>query len=94
MHRLIAKVSLTFSSSMPPAAFDALVQRVVLLVDAPWDAAIMPPGSDPAYRITMFGSGNGLLTFHAGRERRRDEGLQGTADALGRHIVRRGQSQG
>lgn len=25
----------------------------------------MPPGSDPAYRITMFGSGSGLLTFYA-----------------------------
>jgi hypothetical protein len=50
---------------IPPAAFDALVERVRVLVDQPWDAAVMPPGSDPAYRITMFGSGNGLLTFRA-----------------------------
>jgi hypothetical protein len=50
---------------MPSAAFDALVERVRILVDQPWDAAVMPPGSDPAYRITMFGSGNGLLTFLA-----------------------------
>jgi hypothetical protein len=27
---------------MPPAEFDALVERVTVLVDAPWDAAIMP----------------------------------------------------
>lgn len=25
----------------------------------------MPPGDDPAYCITVFGSGLGLLTFHA-----------------------------
>ncbi len=25
----------------------------------------MPPGDDPAYRMTVFGSGSGLLTFHA-----------------------------
>ena len=24
----------------------------------------MPPGDDPAYRRTVFGSGWGLLTFH------------------------------
>jgi hypothetical protein len=50
---------------IPSAAFDALVDRVRVLVDQPWDAAVMPPGRDPAYRITMFGSGNGLLTFRA-----------------------------
>jgi hypothetical protein len=38
---------------------------VIALVDAPWDAAVMPPGTDPAYRITTFGSGYGLLSFHA-----------------------------
>jgi hypothetical protein len=52
-------------NGIPPAAFDALVDRVVALIDEPWDAAVMPPGDDPAYRMTMFGSGNGLLTFHA-----------------------------
>jgi len=34
------------------------------LVKEPWDAVIMPPGDDPAYRITVFGSGLGLLSFH------------------------------
>ena len=33
------------------------------LVDAPWDAIVMPPGDDPAYRQAVFGSW-GLLTFH------------------------------
>jgi hypothetical protein len=41
----------------------ALIQ--LNLVDEPWDAAVMPPGDDPAYRMTVFGSGSGLLTFHA-----------------------------
>lgn len=50
---------------LPAAAFDALVERVTDLVDEPWDAVVMPPGNDPAYRTTVFGSGYGLLTFHA-----------------------------
>jgi hypothetical protein len=25
----------------------------------------MPPGSDPAYRMTVFGAGYGLVSFHA-----------------------------
>jgi hypothetical protein len=25
----------------------------------------MPPGKDPAYRMTVFGTGYGLLAFHA-----------------------------
>ncbi len=37
---------------------------MVDLVEEPWDAAIMPPGKDPAYRMTVFGAGYGLLTFH------------------------------
>ncbi len=49
---------------LPGAAFDALVDRVVDLVEEPWDAVVMPPGDDPAYRRTVFGSGWGLLTFH------------------------------
>jgi len=36
----------------------------VELVEAPWDAVVMPPGDDPAYRRTVFGAGWGLLTFH------------------------------
>ena len=49
---------------LPAAAFDALVERVTSL-DEPWDAAVIPPGDDPADRMTVFGSGSGLLTFHA-----------------------------
>lgn len=50
---------------LPSAAFDALAERVVDLVDEPRDATVMPPGDDPAYRMTVFGSGYGLLSFHA-----------------------------
>jgi hypothetical protein len=53
-------------NGLPAAAFDALLERVVVLVDQPWDAAVMPPGDDPAYRVVMFGAGYGLLSFHAG----------------------------
>jgi len=49
---------------LPSEAFDALLDRVVELVEAPWDAVVMPPGDDSAYRRTVFGSGWGLLTFH------------------------------
>lgn len=52
-------------NGLPKAAFDALVDRVVALADAPWDAAVLPPGGDPAYRQTVFGVGYGLLSFHA-----------------------------
>ena len=48
---------------LPAAGFDALLARVVELVDAPWDAIVMPPGDDHAYRQAVFGSW-GLLTFH------------------------------
>ena len=49
---------------LPSEPFDALLDRVVELVGEPWDAVVMPPGDDPAYRRTVFGSGWGLLTFH------------------------------
>jgi mRNA-degrading endonuclease RelE of RelBE toxin-antitoxin system len=49
---------------LPSEAFDALLDRVVELVEAPWDAVVMPPGDDQAYRQTVFGSGWGLLIFH------------------------------
>jgi hypothetical protein len=50
-------------NGLPLAAFDALVERVADLVDAPWDAVLMTNGGDPAYRQTFFGQGYGLLTF-------------------------------
>ena len=51
-------------NGLPSDAFDALVERVVALVEEPWDAVVMSPGDDPAYRRAVFGSGWGLLTFH------------------------------
>jgi hypothetical protein len=41
-------------NGLPGAAFDALLQRVVDLAEEPWDAAVMPPGKDPAYRMTVL----------------------------------------
>jgi len=51
-------------NGLPSVAFDALVQRVVALVEAPWDADLVAPGNDPAYRQVTFGGGYGLLSFH------------------------------
>jgi hypothetical protein len=31
-------------NGLPAVAFDALLERVVVLVDEPWDAAVIPPG--------------------------------------------------
>jgi hypothetical protein len=50
-------------SGLPSAAFEAIVERVVDLVHAPWDAVVMTRGGDPAYRQVTFGQGYGLLTF-------------------------------
>jgi hypothetical protein len=50
---------------LPKDAFDALVDRVVILLDEPWDATVMWPGNDPAYRETAFGAGLGFISFHA-----------------------------
>jgi hypothetical protein len=41
------------------------VERIVDLVDEPWDASVMPPGDDSSFRMTIFDSGNGLLSFYA-----------------------------
>jgi hypothetical protein len=51
-------------NGLPSAAFDALVERVVALVLEPWDADLMAPGDDRAYRQAVFGAGYGLLSFH------------------------------
>jgi len=59
--------ALTQLNGLPATAFDALVERVVDLVDEPWDASVMPPGDDPAFRMTVFDAGNGLLTLLYGR---------------------------
>jgi hypothetical protein len=50
-------------NGLPQAAFDALVERVTVLVSEPWDAAVIPPDNDPAFRRTVFGGGFGLLSF-------------------------------
>jgi hypothetical protein len=42
-------------NGLPSAVFDVLVQRVVALVQEPWDADLMAPGNDPAYRQVTFG---------------------------------------
>jgi hypothetical protein len=52
-------------NGLPAVAFDALLERVVVLVDEPWDAAVIPPGNDHAYRMAVFGAGYGLLSFYA-----------------------------
>lgn len=52
-------------NGLPAAAFDALLERVVVLVDEPWDAAVIPPGDDHAYRMVVFGAGYGLLSFYS-----------------------------
>jgi hypothetical protein len=51
-------------NGLPKTAFDALLERIVVLVEEPWDATVLPPGNDPAIRETMFGAGYGLLSFH------------------------------
>lgn len=34
-------------NGLPRAAFDALVERVAVLVRGPWDAQLVAPGADP-----------------------------------------------
>lgn len=51
-------------NGVPKPAFDALVERAVKLVDEPWDAHVLPPGKDPAFRYTLFGDGLGIIMFH------------------------------
>jgi hypothetical protein len=47
---------------LPKSAFDDLVQRVVRLVDQPWDAVMLYP-DEPEFRQAVFGAA-GLLSFH------------------------------
>lgn len=48
---------------LPLGAFDAIVERIVDLVDEPWDAVVMTRGGDPSIRQATFGNGYGLLAF-------------------------------
>lgn len=34
-------------NGLPANAFDALLRRVIDLVNSPWDASVLPPGDDP-----------------------------------------------
>lgn len=52
-------------NGLPPEAFDAMVERVVDLVDAPWDADLMDARGSPDFRQVLFGQGLGLLSFRA-----------------------------
>ena len=45
-----------------PNAYDALIERIIRLVDAPWDAWPVCPDDQPDYRETQFGE-HGLLSF-------------------------------
>lgn len=46
-----------------PTVYRALMDRVVRLVEEPWDAwAVYPAGDEPEFRETQFGE-HGLLSF-------------------------------
>jgi hypothetical protein len=51
-------------NALPSEAFDALVERMIALVHAPWDAELMERDSDPAWRQVEFGQGLRLLSSH------------------------------
>ncbi len=45
------------------AIYDALMERIIQLADAPWDAwPVYPGGDEPEFRETKFGE-HGLLSF-------------------------------
>lgn len=50
-------------NGLPSVTFDALVERVVALVEEPWDAELMSPGHNPSRRQAIFGEGYGLLAL-------------------------------
>lgn len=50
-------------NGLPLDAFDALTDRVVDLVRAPWDAELMERGGSPSRRQAFFGQGLGLIAF-------------------------------
>lgn len=43
-------------------AYDALMERIIRLIDAAWDAWPVYPDGEPEYRETQFGE-HGLLSF-------------------------------
>lgn len=46
-----------------PFAYDAFMERILRLVDAPWDAWLVYPDRQQTYRETQFGE-HGLLSFY------------------------------
>lgn len=48
------------------AAYRALMERLLRLVEEPWDAwPVRPPAGEPEFRETYFGEhGNGLISFY------------------------------
>jgi hypothetical protein len=50
-------------NGLPSVAFDALVDRIVMLVREPWDADLRVSADGSAHRETIFGEGLGLLSF-------------------------------
>jgi mRNA-degrading endonuclease RelE of RelBE toxin-antitoxin system len=52
---------------LPSSAFDALVERVSELVDAPWETQTLDR-DEPSFRQCIFG-GLGLLSFHVDDDR-------------------------
>jgi hypothetical protein len=61
---MFAGPALLHLNGLPGDAFDALVDRVVALVDQPWDATVAWPGDDSFYRETAFGDGRGFIGFY------------------------------
>jgi hypothetical protein len=61
---LIGRAPAQFSDLMgDKAIYDALMERIIQLADAPWDAwPVYPGGDEPEFRETQFGE-NGLLSF-------------------------------
>lgn len=44
--------------------WEPFIERILRLVDAPWDATLAAPGDDQAFREITFGAGHGLISFH------------------------------
>ena len=67
---------------LPEDARDALVERAADLAEEPWDAVVLPPGDDPAFRETVSGPGQGILAFHVDGSGQADPHFQHCLDRL------------
>lgn len=50
-------------NGLPSVAFDALVDRMVMLVREPWDADLVAAADGSTHRQAVFGEGYGLVPF-------------------------------